>query len=132
MDNQQKIWSPYTETFYYSTTDHTTINGKTVSNEYKDTINKDNTLELILKKLNIMEEDIHDLNLNIKEIKSEMKQLKMNNHVDFVESVYDKIKFPFHFILNSVEHIRTIKMSQTQAHIENISNRVSVPVPVKL
>jgi hypothetical protein len=40
---------------------------------------------------------------------------KMTNHIDFVENVYEKVKSPFAFIMNSVNNIIP---GQTQRSIE--------------
>lgn len=40
---------------------------------------------------------------------------KMTNHIDFVENVYEKVKSPFAFLMNSVNNIIP---GQTQRSIE--------------
>lgn len=56
----------------------------------------DRKFDLILKKL----EDIED---RLKKL--EISCDKMNNHVDFVESVYSKIKSPFHYLMDRASYL---------------------------
>ncbi len=34
---------------------------------------------------------------------------KMNNHIDFVENIYESIKAPFHYVMDTVSKFRTIE-----------------------
>ena len=50
----------------------------------------------ILKKLNQIESDINEMKREMKEIKTGVQ--KMDNHIDFIERIYNQIKLPFHYI----------------------------------
>ena len=34
---------------------------------------------------------------------------KMNNHINFIENVYDKIKMPMFFIINKIKYLSNLK-----------------------
>lgn len=36
----------------------------------------------------------------------ENSSTKMDNHIDFVENVYDKVKTPFHYVMDNLTKIR--------------------------
>ena len=44
---------------------------------------------------------------------------KMVDHIDFIEKVYDKVKSPFHFIMNRFSGLYTIENIQPVSTIEN-------------
>lgn len=45
---------------------------------------------------------------------------KMSNHIDFVENIYDKIKTPFTFIMDSVKNIIPINRFDDSIVEENL------------
>jgi hypothetical protein len=57
----------------------------------KEIINK---LEILNKKIDILIENKDNTILE-----------KMSNHIDFVDSIYDNIKRPFHFLMDTVNSI---------------------------
>lgn len=56
--------------------------------------------EEILKKLNVIENRLMIL---------ENSSTKMDNHIDFVENVYDKVKTPFHYVMDNLTKIKQLK-----------------------
>lgn len=59
---------------------------------------------LLLEKLEKIEKDIVNLDTKISRLLElfEVDCKKMSNHIDFVENVYENIKTPFAFIMNTV------------------------------
>ena len=57
-------------------------------------------LELVLQKLEELENSYLDLERKINEIHKNTK--RMENHIDFVETTYDKVKTPFHYLMEKV------------------------------
>jgi hypothetical protein len=58
--------------------------------------------------------DFEDIKLEIKEINKKVTRLlelletdckKMSNHIDFVENIYESVKTPFTYIMDSVNRI---------------------------
>ena len=58
------------------------------------------TLELILQKLEVLELSHMNIERKIDEIHKNTK--RMEDHINFVENTYDKIKTPFHFFMDKV------------------------------
>lgn len=56
-------------------------------------------LDLILKKLEIIETDIKYIKEKI-DTDIYNNSIKLNNHIDFIESVYNKLKSPIDYISN--------------------------------
>ena len=46
----------------------------------------------------------------------------MNNHIDFIENIYDRIKYPFHFIMNQISNNPLVEYIDPDIHkyIEDI------------
>lgn len=63
----------------------------------KNLENLENRIQIIEKKLDRI----------LELLESDCK--KMRNHIDFVENVYDNIKSPFNYIMNSVNVMNSIK-----------------------
>lgn len=63
-------------------------------------------LQIIIYKLSILETDINKIKESLYEIKQDTN--KMDKHIDFVDNIYDKVKSPFHYILDSVDKVRGI------------------------
>lgn len=63
------------------------------------------------------------------EIKTECK--KMGEHIEFVESIYDTVKQPFHFLMNKVNSVSNATFgllrdnNNEDIHIQNELNQVS-------
>jgi len=70
----------------------------------KDKVN----LISIDQKLNLILSKLEDLDKRIAAI--ETNTLKMDSHIDFVESVYDNIKSPFHRIMNMIQGTPRVPM----------------------
>lgn len=73
--------------------------------------NKFNELQ---EKINSLEEKINQqnnkLDLILKILNEDIKENceKMSNHINFIESVYDKVKSPMYFICNKFNNMRLI------------------------
>lgn len=44
---------------------------------------------------------------------------KMSNHIDFIENIYESVKTPFTFIMDSVKNIATNRITEND-HVENL------------
>lgn len=73
-------------------------------------------LKLIIEKLNNIQTDINEIKKELKEIKE--GTVKMDRHINFVDGVYDKVKSPFHYILESVDKIKMINYNPPTNYIE--------------
>tara|TARA_B100001059_G_C17724747_1_gene522779 strand:- start:849 stop:1088 length:240 start_codon:yes stop_codon:yes gene_type:complete len=69
-------------------------------------------LEKVLKKLEIIEERLALLTEEIEDIKKSNN--KMDNHIDFIENIYNNIKTPFHYVLNRISNIMILDKSSNQ------------------
>lgn len=61
----------------------------------------------ILKEIKMLRDEVRELSKKIDSVNESTKEskdsmIKMTNHIDFVENVYDRIKKPFNFIMNVV------------------------------
>jgi hypothetical protein len=47
--------------------------------------------------------------------------IRMNNHISFVESIYNTVKVPFYYIMNKIQPINTthIEMTYRKSLLEN-------------
>ena len=64
-------------------------------------------MEEILSRLDKMQADITNIQKDITDIKESVKHLSpmvenMDNHVEFINSVYARVERPFHFVCNKV------------------------------
>ena len=57
-------------------------------------------LELVLLKLEELENSHENLQRKVDEIHKNTK--RMEDHIDFVEKTYDKVKTPFHYLMDKV------------------------------
>ncbi len=57
---------------------------------------------IILDKLISIEKRLTDIENEIKEIKTSANN--MDNHISFVENIYNSIKLPFHYIINRINY----------------------------
>jgi len=90
-----------------------------------------NDIELIKTKIDNLEKKLDNI---LKILESDCK--KMSNHIDFIENVYDNVKTPFTFLMNSVNNvikipfikdvkpsiIRDVEISANACLIKNIQN----------
>lgn len=60
----------------------------------------------ILEKLNKIEQKLEIMQNDINNIKK--SSINMDNHISFVETVYDTIKSPFYYIMNKIKPIQII------------------------
>ena len=44
---------------------------------------------------------------------------KMSNHIDFIENIYESVKTPFTFIMDSVKNIATNRITENE-DVENL------------
>lgn len=57
-------------------------------------------LELVLQKLEQLENSHLNLERKVDEIHKNTK--RMEEHIDFVETTYDKVKTPFHYLMDKI------------------------------
>ena len=76
---------------------HIIMSIETLNLEHLNLENLENRIQIIEKKLDRI----------LELLESDCK--KMRNHIDFVENVYDNIKSPFNYIMNSVNVMNSIK-----------------------
>ena len=70
-------------------------------NDIDKIINKINYLEVKIEKIN---EDLQEIKkILTKEVKVECK--KMGNHIDFIESIYETVKYPLGYLCNKISLI---------------------------
>jgi DNA anti-recombination protein RmuC len=69
------------------------------------------TLSAILKKLDTIEQRIVNIEEEIHDIKQSSDN--MNDHISFVESVYDTVKSPFYFIMNKIKTIEQLPTKES-------------------
>lgn len=60
----------------------------------------ENKLNIMISQLELMKSEIHEMKKEIYEIRK--SNTKMDKHIDFVDSIYNKVKYPFHYILDTV------------------------------
>lgn len=72
-------------------------------------------LDIIIEKLDIIEEKLDKLEKDIKILKNGNENI--NEHITFIDNVYDTIKSPFYYILNKVNYID--KIPEKQKKLEN-------------
>ena len=65
------------------------------------------TLISLKEKVDKIEKDMVLLNNKLDEVLELLKTdcRKMSNHIDFIENVYDKVKYPFEYIMTSVNNV---------------------------
>ena len=68
-----------------------------------------------------IKEELNAINKKLDKILEVLKTdcKKMADHIDFIEEVYDKVKSPFHFIMNRFSGLYTIENPQTVSVLEN-------------
>jgi hypothetical protein len=73
-------------------------------------LEKSSNEQLILNKISILEEKVDLIiqllkmnNDNIKDIEKSCD--KMNGHIDFIETTYDKLKYPIDVFKNKIEQV---------------------------
>lgn len=65
-----------------------------------------NKLDDIITRLNAIETRMINLEKDIEYLKNGTDN--MNEHISFIETVYDTVKNPFYFIMNKIRPIETI------------------------
>ena len=81
-------------------------------------------LELVLQKLEELENSQLNLERKIDDINKNTK--RMEDHIDFVEKTYDKIKTPFHYLMDKVSLLTFSpfrKSEITQNEKEKLENK---------
>lgn len=58
-------------------------------------------------------EEIKKISIRLDKIENDISYLKkgsdnMNNHISFIENVYDTIKYPFYLIINRIHKINNL------------------------
>lgn len=92
--------------------------------------------QLILDKLKEIENRITNIETEIIYIKSSTQN--MDNHISFVEKVYDSIKMPFHYIMDKVSistlptNTSSVKGTSTDAELRSRQGTLSVKEQKKL
>ncbi len=74
-----------------------------------------------------------ELSREIKEIRQELRDIKvlcekMSNHINFVDNVYTKVRAPFCWVLNRVNHLR----GANSVELKEIEPRKKPPPPPSL
>ena len=83
-------------------------------------------LELVLQKLEQLENSHLNLERKVDEIHKNTKH--MEDHIDFVEKTYDKVKTPFHYLMDKVSLLSFSpfrKSEITQSEKEKLENKES-------
>ena len=57
--------------------------------------------------------ELKDIKLELEQIKLELKQIKngtekLENHINFVDTVYDQVKAPFHYMCDTIKKVKMI------------------------
>jgi hypothetical protein len=60
----------------------------------------ENKLDILIESQNNILKRLDNMENKLKDIEKDSN--KMSSHIDFVECVYDKIKYPFHYLMNVV------------------------------
>lgn len=86
-------------------------------------------LELVLQKLEQLENSHINLERKVDQIHKNTK--RMEDHIDFVEKTYDKVKTPFHYLMDKVSLLSfspfrksEIKQSEKEK-LEKLENKES-------
>jgi hypothetical protein len=92
-----------------------------VSNDISET--SDSELELInlYKEFTIFKEKINSLEKKLDRILELVENdcKKMRDHIDFVEHVYDNVKTPFNYVMNSVNSLMFLNRNLSLENVEN-------------
>jgi len=81
-------------------------------------------LELVLQKLEELENSHINLERKVDEIHKNTK--RMEDHINFVENTYDKVKTPFHYLMDKVNLLSFSpfrKSEITQNEKEKLKNK---------
>ena len=81
-------------------------------------------LELVLQKLEELENSHLNLERKVDEIHKNTK--RMEDHINFVETTYDKVKTPFHYLMDKVNLLSFSpfrKSEITQNEKEKLKNK---------
>ena len=81
-------------------------------------------LELVLQKLEELENSHLNLERKVDEIHKNTK--RMEDHINFVENTYDKVKTPFHYLMDKVSLLSFSpfrKSEITQNEKEKLENK---------
>ena len=70
----------------------------------------DNSYDIILDKLEKIEQKISKIEETINKI--EPNTARMENHINFVETVYDNVKSPFHLLMNKINILSYLPSSE--------------------
>lgn len=66
---------------------------------------------------------LEEINQRLDKLENEIKYIKesstnMNEHISFIETVYDTIKYPFYFIINKIKPIENIPIKEKRLLIK--------------
>lgn len=81
-------------------------------------------IKIILQKLDKLEKSHLDLEKKINEIIKNTK--RMEDHINFVEKTYDKVKTPFHYLMDKINLLSFSpfrKSEITQSEKEKLENK---------
>lgn len=73
-----------------------------------------NMLTEISNKLNYITEHLNYIENDIKDIKHSSNN--MNEHISFVETVYDTVKIPFYYIINKITPISNLPSKKIKSN----------------
>jgi len=79
------------------------------------------SVNLLLKKIEIIEQSQSNLENKINEIQKNTKQ--MEEHINFVNNTYNKIKTPFHFLMDKVSLVTFSKFKKEVKEIEKVKEQ---------
>jgi hypothetical protein len=96
-----------------------------VSNDISET--SDSGIELInlYKEFTIFKEKINTLEKKVDKLLELVEKdcKKMRDHIDFVEHVYDNVKTPFNYVMNSVNSLMYLNRNLA---VENVDNNNAI------
>ena len=81
-------------------------------------INELNDLRILKEKIDSLEKKVDRI---LELLESDCK--KMRNHIDFVENVYDNVKTPFNYVMNSVNSLIFVN---SKLAIENVDHKKAI------
>tara|TARA_B100001123_G_C14796351_1_gene822574 strand:- start:329 stop:643 length:315 start_codon:yes stop_codon:yes gene_type:complete len=85
----------------------------------KNIIELRNEIRFIRNELQTMKEDIYQIKSHLDIIGPQTQ--KMDEHVEFVNKVYDKVKRPFHFVFDNISYL--ISSSPNKLDLKTIQDK---------
>jgi len=81
-----------------------------VEDKLNELLNKIDNIDIKIDNIDIKIDNIDNIEIKIDKIinqndKISSETCRMDSHVSFVEDIYDKVKSPFHFTMNTISKI---------------------------